>query len=120
MNNPFKQIGLSLLLLVALSLGSCSQKYKYETVPNDPLKARIYTLDNGLKVYMTVNKSSRTLSASLTSVSNVTLMKCSGSSRINGSLMIFMFIFPPCGGRSGAALPPACPSVSCFHIPHTP
>jgi predicted Zn-dependent peptidase len=25
-------------------------------VPNDPLKARIYTLDNGLKVYMTVNK----------------------------------------------------------------
>lgn len=56
MNNPFKQIGLSLLLLVALSLGSCSQKYKYETVPNDPLKARIYTLDNGLKVYMTVNK----------------------------------------------------------------
>jgi predicted Zn-dependent peptidase len=25
-------------------------------VKNDPLKARIYTLDNGLKVYMTVNK----------------------------------------------------------------
>ena len=56
MNNPFKQIGLSLLLLVALSLESCSQKYKYETLPNDPLKTRIYTLDNGLKVYMTVNK----------------------------------------------------------------
>ncbi|WP_277466951.1 M16 family metallopeptidase [Parabacteroides sp. PF5-6] len=30
--------------------------YPYETVPNDPMKARIYTLDNGLKVYMTVNK----------------------------------------------------------------
>ena len=30
--------------------------YKYETVPNDPLKARIYTLENGLKVYMSVNK----------------------------------------------------------------
>ena len=30
--------------------------FKYESVPNDPLKARIYTLDNGLKVYMTVNK----------------------------------------------------------------
>ena len=29
--------------------------YKYESVPNDPLKARIYTLDNGLKVYMSVN-----------------------------------------------------------------
>lgn len=30
--------------------------YKYETAPNDPLKARIYTLDNGLTVYMTVYK----------------------------------------------------------------
>lgn len=30
--------------------------YKYDTVPGDPLKARIYTLDNGLKVYMTVYK----------------------------------------------------------------
>ena len=26
--------------------------YTYETVPNDPLNARIYTLDNGLKVYL--------------------------------------------------------------------
>ena len=31
-------------------------RYIYETVENDPLKARIYTLDNGLKVYLTVNK----------------------------------------------------------------
>jgi hypothetical protein len=30
--------------------------YLYETVSNDPLKARIYTLPNGLKVYMTVYK----------------------------------------------------------------
>ncbi|MDL2255041.1 insulinase family protein [Parabacteroides sp. OttesenSCG-928-K15] len=30
--------------------------YSYEKVPNDPMKTRIYTLDNGLKVYMTVNK----------------------------------------------------------------
>lgn len=56
MNHPLRQIGLSLLLLVALCLASCSQKQSYESVPNDPLKARIYTLDNGLKVYMTVNK----------------------------------------------------------------
>ena len=28
----------------------------YESVPGDPLNARIYTLDNGLKVYATVNK----------------------------------------------------------------
>ena len=47
-----------LSLFLALVICSCSspQKYSYETVPNDPLKARIYTLDNGLKVYLTVNK----------------------------------------------------------------
>ena len=39
------------LLLVALA--SCK---KYETVDGDPLKTKIYTLDNGLKVFMTVNK----------------------------------------------------------------
>ena len=58
MNVLLKKIGLSLLTLAALSLSSCTQapQYDYETVPNDPLQARIYTLDNGLKVYMTVNK----------------------------------------------------------------
>ena len=29
---------------------------KYETVPNDPLETKIYTLDNGLKLFMSVNK----------------------------------------------------------------
>ncbi len=38
-----------------LLLASCSQ-YKYETVKGDPLGTKIYTLDNGLKVYMSVNK----------------------------------------------------------------
>lgn len=33
-----------------------AQSYNYESVPNDDLKARIYTLENGLKVYMSVNK----------------------------------------------------------------
>ena len=58
MNQLFRKIGLPLLTLAVLSLSSCTQtpKYSYETVPNDPLQARIYTLDNGLKVYMTVNK----------------------------------------------------------------
>lgn len=57
MNTLLKKIGLPLLCLAALGLSSCTQsKYSYETVPNDPLQARIYTLDNGLKVYMTVNK----------------------------------------------------------------
>ncbi len=47
---------LLLFALSALVLSSCCSKYKYETVKGDPLKARIYTLDNGLKVYLTVNK----------------------------------------------------------------
>lgn len=48
----------SLFLLLPLLAGlllSC-QKYSYETVPNDPMNVRIYTLDNGLKVYMSVYK----------------------------------------------------------------
>lgn len=44
---------IAILLLAA----SCNEsKYKYESVPKDPLKARIYTLNNGLKVYLSVNK----------------------------------------------------------------
>ena len=35
---------------------SADGKFKYTTVSGDPLKARIYTLENGLKVYITVNK----------------------------------------------------------------
>ena len=35
---------------------STSYKYTYETVEGDPLNAKIYTLDNGLKIYMSVNK----------------------------------------------------------------
>lgn len=56
MNKLFKQSCLSLFLLLAAGACTSSGKYDYETVPNDPLKARIYTLDNGLKVYLTVNK----------------------------------------------------------------
>lgn len=33
-----------------------SGKYKYQFVEQDPLKTRFYTLDNGLKVILTVNK----------------------------------------------------------------
>ena len=41
-------------LMLLLGLGSCSLKYK--TVKGDPIKTKMYTLDNGLKVYMSVNK----------------------------------------------------------------
>lgn len=47
---------LFLAVIVAAMLTAACSKYKYETVSGDPLKTRIYTLDNGLKVYMSVNK----------------------------------------------------------------
>ena len=57
MSKVLKNFGLLLLIFLAVGMTGCSnKKYSYETVPNDPLKARIYTLPNGLKVYMTVNK----------------------------------------------------------------
>ena len=50
-----KRILLMAMGAAILLLASCSQ-YKYETVAGDPLGTKIYTLDNGLKVYMSVNK----------------------------------------------------------------
>ena len=56
MNTLWKRICLPAVLLAGLALSGCGSKYSYETVEGDPLQARIYTLDNGLKVYMSVNK----------------------------------------------------------------
>jgi len=44
------------LSIIAVLLSACCSKYSYETVKNDPTKTRIYTLENGLKVYLSVNK----------------------------------------------------------------
>lgn len=49
----------NLFLIAILSFfvfTSCGSKYKYESVKGDPLNVRIYTLDNGMKVYLSVNK----------------------------------------------------------------
>lgn len=40
---------------VIVMAASCGSKYKYETVPGDPLETKIYTMENGLKIYMSVN-----------------------------------------------------------------
>lgn len=56
MKRTFVRLMSLLVLPAAMLLSSCGEKYKYETVPNDPMKTRIYTLDNGLKVYLSVNK----------------------------------------------------------------
>lgn len=44
------------MLLTASVVTTNAKEYKYTTVPGDLLKTRIYTLDNGLKVYLSVNK----------------------------------------------------------------
>ena len=45
-----------LISVVAVLLAGAVSCSRYETVKNDPLKTKIYTLDNGLKVFMSVNK----------------------------------------------------------------
>ncbi len=51
-----RQLVLAAAAVIAMFLtGSCA-KYRYETVKGDPMNTKIYTLDNGLKIYMTVNK----------------------------------------------------------------
>ena len=47
---------LSVIALAALVLPGITSCSKYETVKGDPMNAKIYTLKNGLKVYMSVNK----------------------------------------------------------------
>ncbi|MCK5852550.1 insulinase family protein [bacterium] len=60
--NFFIQIIITLIIFTFLTNCSKTKKvtdkngFSYETVEGDPLNARIYTLDNGLKVYMTVYK----------------------------------------------------------------
>ena len=43
-------------LMISFLLAALVSCNRYETVDGDPLKTKIYTLDNGLKVYMSVNK----------------------------------------------------------------
>ena len=51
--------------MVALTLTACGPKRSYETVDGDPMQSRIYTLDNGLKVYLTVNKETPRIQANI-------------------------------------------------------
>ena len=55
MRRIIQLLSLAMIILLAAACKETSP-FKYESVPNDPMKARIYTLDNGLKVYLTVNK----------------------------------------------------------------
>ncbi len=51
MNKNLLLIASAAILLFAV--GGCK---RYESVPGDPLQTKIYTLDNGMKVFMSVNK----------------------------------------------------------------
>lgn len=50
----FKQF-MALAIMIPF-IAACTGRYSYETVEGDPMGSRIYTLDNGLKIYLTVNK----------------------------------------------------------------
>ena len=48
---------LSVFVIAMLTaMAATAGKYEYQTVPGDPLDTKIYTLKNGLKIFMSVNK----------------------------------------------------------------
>lgn len=56
---PFvKRISIVFLLFITVfaQAQNGARKYNFKSVPNDPINTRIYTLDNGLTVYLSVNK----------------------------------------------------------------
>ena len=57
-SKAIKRMGSSILTLGLLTLATTAspQSYTYKSVPNDPMHTRIYTLKNGLTVYLSVNK----------------------------------------------------------------
>ena len=52
-------------LMATMTLAVSAKDYKYTTVPGDLTQTRIYTLDNGLKVYLSVNKETPRLQANI-------------------------------------------------------
>lgn len=57
-----KSLAIGVLAFTSIALTNCgnhnsapTSEYSYDTIANDPLKTRIYTLKNGLKVYLSVN-----------------------------------------------------------------
>ncbi len=53
----------TLALLLAFCAAMHAKDYEYASVANDPMGVRIYTLDNGLKVYFSVNKDAPRITA---------------------------------------------------------
>ncbi|MBM3403735.1 MAG: insulinase family protein [Bacteroidetes bacterium] len=57
-------IVLSITILTQISMAQ-TKTYPFESVPGDPLNARIYTLSNGLKVFMSVNPEAPRIQANI-------------------------------------------------------
>ena len=51
-----KVFSVATTIVLAILTSGCKQGHKYESVKDDPMQTRIYTLKNGLKVYLSVNK----------------------------------------------------------------
>jgi len=56
---------LFLALIIPVAMISFGFRYNYQTVPNDPMQTKIYTLDNGLKIFMSVNKETPRIQANI-------------------------------------------------------
>ena len=46
----------AVVLALTATLWASAGKYEFRTVPGDPLDTKMYTLENGLKIFMSVNK----------------------------------------------------------------
>lgn len=58
LKKTIKRLQRSLLMagMLTVALSGNAQSYTYKSVPGDPMHTRIYTLKNGLTVYLSVNK----------------------------------------------------------------
>lgn len=50
-----KRLAGTLAMLCLTTMGTFAQSLKYDSVPGDLMHTRIYTLDNGLKIYLSKN-----------------------------------------------------------------
>lgn len=50
------KFAITIAVLAMTGISSSAKDYNYTSVKGDPMQTRIYTLENGLKVYMSVNK----------------------------------------------------------------
>lgn len=60
-----KLVTILLAASLMIPIGAAAKEYKYQVVKGDLMNTRIYTLDNGLKVYLSVNKEKPRIQANI-------------------------------------------------------